>query len=264
MKNEIELSEHKPSLSATKRALLQKRLQVKLISNRLGPSTIPKRPQGQSPLSFSQQQLFFLDQLEFGSAAYNFSIAVRLKGMLNIAVLEKSINEIIRRHESLRTEFITVNSESIQQVLPELSLSVTVEDLSGPSPSEDKGQLATLLNRESRTSFNLAECPLLRIRLFRLSKIAQGEQEYVLLITMPHIITDGWSAAVLYRELTTLYEAYVQGRPSPLPRVAHPIRRLLLLAAAAVATGCPCENVFILGTSFIRFGFRFQVADRPD
>lgn len=217
MKNEIKLSEH--SLSVTKQALLQKRLQVKLTSHRPGLSTIPKRPQGHSPLSFSQQQLFFLDQLESGSVAYNFSIAVRLKGMLNIAVLEKSINEIIRRHESLRTEFIIVNSEPIQQVLPELSLSITVEDLSGPSLPEDKNQLATLLNREARTSFNLAECPLLRIRLFRLSKIAQGEQEHVLLITMPHIITDGWSAAVLYRELTTLYEAYVQGRPSPLPEL---------------------------------------------
>ncbi|MGX2029278.1 amino acid adenylation domain-containing protein [Methylocaldum gracile] len=219
MKNEIELSESKSALSASKRALLQERLQGRLIPRRLGPSTMPKRPQGPSPLSFSQQQLFFLDQLESDSAAYNFSIAVRLRGTLVVDALEKAINEIIRRHESLRTEFVIANSEPIQRVLPELSLSVSVEDLSGQSPSERRDYLGKLLNRESRTPFDLSECPLLRVRLFRLAEGTQDEQEHVLLITMPHIITDGWSAAVLYRELATLYEAYVLGRPSPLPEL---------------------------------------------
>jgi len=216
MKNNIELSEQKPALSAAKQALLQKRLQGKLILPRLGSSTIPKGPPGQSSLSFSQQQLFFLDQLESGSAAYNFSIAVRLKGTLNIPVLAKAINEIIHRHEVLRTRFVIMDLEPVQQVLSTLSLSIVAEDLGGLS----KPEFEMLINQESRTPFNLAECPLLRVRLFRLSQTYQDGQEHVLLITMPHIITDGWSAAVLYRELASLYEAYVQGLPSPLPELS--------------------------------------------
>jgi fengycin family lipopeptide synthetase B len=237
MNDMIEFSEPVPALSAAKRALLQKRLQGRPVSQRLEPSGIAKRPEGQSPLSFSQLQLFFLDQLESGSAAYNFSIAVRLKGTLDVPALEQSINAIIRRHESLRTAFIIADSEPIQRVLPELRLSVIEEDLSGLSSPAGEEHLKNLLKRESRTPFDLAECPLLRVRLFRLSAgtvqpgvsgsagippgkpVSPSEQEYALLLTMPHIITDGWSAAVLYRELAALYEAFVQGRPSPLPEL---------------------------------------------
>jgi|CXWL01.1.fsa_nt_gi amino acid adenylation domain-containing protein/thioester reductase-like protein/non-ribosomal peptide synthase protein (TIGR01720 family) len=215
MKNESKLSEQKPALSAAKQALLQKRLQGKLLPRRHGPSTIPKRPSGQAPLSFSQQPLFFLDQLDSDSAAYNFSIAVRLNGTLNVPVLAKALNEIIRRHDALRTQFVIVDLEPVQQVLPALSVSIVAEDLAGLA----KPELARLINHESRMPFDLAKCPLLRVRLFRLSEGHQHGQEHVLLITMPHIITDGWSAAVLYRELATLYEAYVQGLPSPLPEL---------------------------------------------
>ncbi|MBT9099799.1 amino acid adenylation domain-containing protein [Methylovulum psychrotolerans] len=215
MKNETQLSEPKLGLSAAKQALLQKRLQAKPIPHQSGQAAISKRPIGQSPLSFSQQQLFFLDQLEADSSAYNFSIAVRLKGTLNVPVLEKAINEIIRRHEALRTQFVTIGIEPIQQVLPELRVSVTVEDLCGLD-----NQVGQLFNQESAMPFNLAQCPLLRVRLFLMADVRPDQQEFVLMITMPHIITDGWSAAVLYRELATLYEAYVQGWPSPLPELA--------------------------------------------
>jgi fengycin family lipopeptide synthetase B len=219
MKNEFELSEPKAGLSAAKQALLNKRLQVKLKAPRSVPPVIPKCPPGLSPLSFSQQQLFFLDQLESGSAAYNFSIAVRLEGCLDIPVLEKSINEIVRRHQSLRTRFVTVGLEPVQQVLPELNLFLQPEDLSCPAEAENRGRLATLVSQEALKPFRLNECPLLRARLFRLSGKGCRGQDYVLVITMPHIITDGWSAAVLYKELASLYEAYSRRLPSPLPEL---------------------------------------------
>ncbi|PPD36106.1 MAG: non-ribosomal peptide synthetase [Methylomonas sp.] len=215
MKNESQLSEPKPDLSAAKQLLLQKRLQGKMSKHWLASPTIPKRGQAQAPLSFSQLQLFFLDQLESDSAAYNFSIAVRLNGKLNVGVLENALNEIIRRHEALRTQFVIVDLEPVQQLQPPFSLSIVAEDLAGLAESA----LVSLINQESRLPFDLSKWPLLRVRLLRLSEAHQDRQEHVLVITMPHIITDGWSAAVLYRELATLYEAYVQGLPSPLPEL---------------------------------------------
>jgi fengycin family lipopeptide synthetase B len=219
MKNEFELSEPKVGLSAAKQALLNKRLQAKLKAPGSVSPVIPKCPPGPSPLSFSQQQLFYLDQLEAGSAAYNFSIAVRLEGSLDIPVLEKSINEIIRRHQSLRTRFVTAGLEPVQHVLPEFNLSLQLEDLSSPAESEGTSRLATRVSQEALKPFRLSECPLLRVGLFRLSGKGCRGQEYVLVITMPHIITDGWSAAVLYKELASLYEAYSRGLPSPLPEL---------------------------------------------
>ena len=220
MSNEFELSESRAALSATKQALLNKRLQTKLMAPRTISSVIPKCPPGPSPLSFSQQQLFFIDQLESGGSAYNFSIAVRLEGRLDISVLEKAINEIIRRHQSLRTRFVTVGLETVQQVLPELNVSIQLEDLSHPDNAEKPGRFAALVSQETLKPFCLSECPLLRVKLFLLSEHSGRGKEYVLVITMPHIITDGWSAAVLYKELASLYEAYSRGLRSPLSELS--------------------------------------------
>ncbi len=164
-------------------------------------------PQGQLPLSFAQQRLWFLDQLQSDSPAYNITIGYRIKGEVNIEVLERSVNEIIRRHEILRTTFQTIDGQPLQVIAPELTLKLTVEAF---EEREDELQQQAMV--EAREPFHLAQGPLLRTRLLRLSTY-----EHVLLLTVHHIIFDGWSMSILYRELSALYATYLQGMPSPLP-----------------------------------------------
>jgi amino acid adenylation domain-containing protein len=163
-------------------------------------------------LSFAQQRLWFIDQLEPGSAAYNIPVAVRLEGRLDTDALEKSLHEIVRRHEILRTRYETMDGYAIQCVEPECEIPLLTEDLSGV-PEQDR--LAVMLRRaeeEGRRLFDLRVAPMLRARVLRLA-----EQDHVLLLTMHHIASDGWSAAVLMTEMVQLYKAFTSGSPSPLP-----------------------------------------------
>jgi amino acid adenylation domain-containing protein len=166
---------------------------------------------GRLPLSFAQQRLWFLDQYEPGSAVYNVAGALRLKGLVDVGALERSVNEIIRRHESLRTTFAMVEGEPVQVICPSLSISVVMVDLTEQPESEREDRAQRLASEEARRPFDLARGPLLRASLIRLS-----EAEHVLVLTMHHIVSDGWSMGVLYRELSVLYRAFSQGQPSPL------------------------------------------------
>ena len=166
------------------------------------------------PVSFAQQRLWFLDQLEPESSFYNIPAAVRLTGPLNMAALKGSLNEIVRRHESLRTTFETINGEPAQVVVPSLDLALPMIDLGELPESRREAELRRLVIEEGRRPFNLARSPLLRARLLRLR-----DSEYVLLLTMHHIISDDWSMGVFFQELTALYEAYSTGKPSPLPEL---------------------------------------------
>jgi amino acid adenylation domain-containing protein len=159
------------------------------------------------PLSFAQQRLWFLDQLEPGSSFYHIPAAVRLRGTLDLTALEQGFREVIRRHESLRTRFGVVNGVPVQLIDEGQEFSLTVLDLS----TEGEAEARRVATEESQRPFDLSAGPLLRASVLRLR-----EQEHVLLCTMHHIISDGWSMGVLIRELTTLYEAYAQGQPSPL------------------------------------------------
>jgi amino acid adenylation domain-containing protein len=163
------------------------------------------------PLSFAQQRLWFLDQLEPGSSFYHIPAGVRLRGTLDLAALEQSFREVIRRHESLRTRFRVVNRMPVQVIdeAPEFSLAVL--DLSTVAEADREAEARRVATEESQRPFDLSAGPLLRASVQKL-----GEQEHVLLCTMHHIISDGWSMGVLIRELTTLYEAYAKGEPSPL------------------------------------------------
>jgi amino acid adenylation domain-containing protein/non-ribosomal peptide synthase protein (TIGR01720 family) len=167
------------------------------------------------PLSFAQQRLWFLDQLESGSASYNLPAVVSLKGQLNIGALEAAINEIVRRHEILRTTFLTVDGRAAQRIAPVLSLPLTRIKVSNSSEREQAVEVRRLISEESRRPFDLAHGPLIRVSLLQLN-----EQEHVLLLTMHHIITDGWSMGVLLRELGVLYDAFSNERPSPLPELS--------------------------------------------
>lgn len=174
--------------------------------------------QGRLPLSFAQQRLWFLDQFEPGSAVYNLPAAVRLNGRLDKNALEKSFNEVVRRHEILRTRFALVDGEPAQQIEDELMLDLRVIDLSEMEESEREAEVCLRARREAQLPFDLANGPLWRATLLRTAARA-----HVLLLTMHHIVSDAWSMGILIREVTTLYQSYMcreQGGPAPLPELA--------------------------------------------
>jgi amino acid adenylation domain-containing protein len=166
------------------------------------------------PLSFAQQRLWFLDQLDPGSGAYNIPIALRMFGLLDVAALEKSLNEILRRHDSLRTRFPARSGRPVQVIAGELLLPIPEIDLIGLPPSQRENEALRLAAEEAAAPFDLAGGPLVRAR-----RLVVGETEQVLLLTMHHIVSDGWSTGVLLGELAALYDAFRHGRGSPLPEL---------------------------------------------
>ncbi|BDA68761.1 hypothetical protein CAL7716_029270 [Calothrix sp. PCC 7716] len=166
------------------------------------------------PLSFAQQRLWFLNQLEPNNTTYHLPFAVRLTGKLNVPALEQSLNEIVQRHEALRTTFTSVNGQPIQVINPILTLKLSVVDLQEFPVKKQEAEVLRLAIQETQLLFNLAQGPLLRATLLHLS-----EQQYVLLFTMHHIVSDGWSIGLLIKELTALYEAFCKGKPSPLSKL---------------------------------------------
>ena len=166
------------------------------------------------PLSFAQQRLWFLHQLEPGSPAYNIPVSVRLQGDLDTEALRKALEEIATRHEVLRTIFVVSRGEPVQVVMPVSEKSLTVVDLSGLAEVEREGAARRLVAEEARRPFDLACGPLTRLYLLRL-----GESDHVLTGGMHHSISDGWSIGVLLQELRALYDAYCRGQASPLPEL---------------------------------------------
>ena len=162
------------------------------------------------PLSFAQQRLWFLDQLEPGNPVYNVPWAMRLAGPLNLDALQAAINDLVRRHETLRTVFTSTLGKPAQRVLSEARTPIEFDDLS------DAGQadLEQILYRLSRKAFRLSELPLFRAHVIR-----TAEDQHILLLVLHHIIADGWSLGVLFRELTTLYSGHCRGKAAALPKL---------------------------------------------
>ncbi|HEX8148208.1 MAG TPA: amino acid adenylation domain-containing protein [Pyrinomonadaceae bacterium] len=176
------------------------------------PPRLERAPRaGDLPLSFAQQRLWFLDQLEPGSAFYNVPAAVRLRGRLDADAFWRALDEVVRRHEALRTHFRDVNGRPAQVVSPPCPLPRVVSDLSALPEQERERAAADSASEWATLPFDLARGPLLRVRLLRL-----GDEEHVVLFTMHHIVGDLWSMGVLVREMATLYEAFSHGLPSPL------------------------------------------------
>jgi amino acid adenylation domain-containing protein len=166
---------------------------------------------GELPLSFAQQRLWFLDQLVPNSPAWNIFIAANLKGRVNIEVLARSINEVIARQEVLRTGFVVVDGMPQLVISPAKTLSLPLVDLRMIPENSRDAELQRLAAEESQKTFNLADSPLLRATLLQLS-----DNEHVLFLTFHHIIADGWSSAILVREIATFYQAFSQGKVMPL------------------------------------------------
>ncbi|HEX5886576.1 MAG TPA: amino acid adenylation domain-containing protein, partial [Pyrinomonadaceae bacterium] len=170
------------------------------------PPLVPVDRSQELPLSFAQQRLWFLDKLEPGSSLYNIHDAWRLEGSLDTTAFARSLDELVTRHESLRTHFEDNYGEPIQVILPPSPFPLTVDDLSGVEPAEQQARLNELLESEAEQPFDLTTGPLLRVRVIRLD-----EEDHVLAVTMHHIISDEWSMNVLTRELLTLYSAHSNG-----------------------------------------------------
>jgi amino acid adenylation domain-containing protein len=198
-------------LSEKKRTILEALLREQGIGE-TKLERIPRRTEsGPAPLSFAQQRMWFLDQLEPDSPLYNIHMGVELLGPLNVPVLQRSIAEILRRHEALRTTFAVIDDRPVQVVNKNAIFKLRVNDLRELDESQRRLRVNALAEEDARRRFDLTKGPLLRANLLRL-----GETEHVLLMTIHHIISDGWSVGVFLRELAALYEAYTAGRPSPL------------------------------------------------
>jgi amino acid adenylation domain-containing protein len=163
------------------------------------------------PLSFAQERLWFLDQLVPGSPFYSESAALRLKMPINVAAMQRSLGELVRRHEVLRTTFLVVNERAVQVVSPPKSLPLPIVDLRRVPEADRDVTALRHATEEARGTFDLSKGPLVRTTLLRL-----GEQDYVFLLTMHHIICDGWSLNVFWRDLGAIYSAFCAFRPSPL------------------------------------------------
>ena len=164
------------------------------------------------PVSFAQQRFWFLDHYETESSTYNISAPLRLSGKLHREALERSIQVMIDRHESFRTTFQEHEGHGVQVIAPALKLSFPVIDLSGEAASTRDQRVRVLVGQEASSLFDLSQGPLLRTLLIRL-----GEQEHILIVTVHHIIFDGWSFGIFMGELSALYTALVTGRPVSLP-----------------------------------------------
>ncbi|HEX7243296.1 MAG TPA: amino acid adenylation domain-containing protein, partial [Longimicrobiaceae bacterium] len=173
------------------------------------PPVVPVDRARPLPLSFAQERLWFLDRLEPGSALYNVPRALRLRGALDAAALERALGEIVRRHEALRTVFRETDAGPVQVVAPFAGFALPVEELAGPDQAERRAAEA------AARPFDLSAGPLFRAVLLRV-----GEEEHVLLLCMHHVVSDGWSMGVLFRELSALYAAYREGWESPLAELA--------------------------------------------
>jgi acyl carrier protein len=177
-------------------------------------SQIQPRPQDRSPLavSFAQQRLWFMDQLQPADSSHTIAQAVRLLGGLQVKALQQSFQEIVNRHEALRTTFTPENGQIMQIIHPHLEVALRQIDLQGQSPAAQEQAVQEWASAEAHRTFDLRQGPLLNVTLLRL-----GETEHVLLLSMHHIIADGWSINVLLQELAALYTAFAQGNPTSLP-----------------------------------------------
>ncbi|WP_373536610.1 amino acid adenylation domain-containing protein [Microcoleus sp.] len=176
---------------------------------------VPLGRDGNLPLSFAQQRLWFLDQLVPNNPFYNVPAALRLTGSLNFSALQQTFNEIVRRHEALRTTLAVVSDQPVQRIAAAFHLPINVVDLRNLPKESRQTEANRLTAQEAQRSFNLSHDLLLRVTLLQLD-----DAEYLLMLNMHHIVSDGWSIGVLIQELGTLYTAFDSTKPSPLPALS--------------------------------------------
>jgi amino acid adenylation domain-containing protein/non-ribosomal peptide synthase protein (TIGR01720 family) len=249
----LELEKRLASLPPEKRRLLEIRLRKEGIGTArpAGPPPVPRRDPanaGPFPLTFGQQRLWFIEQLNPGTAAYNIPFAGRLRGALDPGLLEHGLREVVRRHEVLRTRFLLRDGQPVQVIDPAPFVRLPLVDLTALPRDLREAEAARLILAEPQTPFDLERGPVLRVSLVKMRGEEQEEEEprhhvgtlrsqlpglaagvadepaapaedYILLVTMPHLVTDAWSMGILFRELPAIYEAYRRGEAPRLPEL---------------------------------------------
>ncbi|TCP59051.1 amino acid adenylation domain-containing protein [Tumebacillus sp. BK434] len=206
MDRKTDLLQRRSNLSADKRALLEKRLRGEIKT--AAQTGIAKRESAErAALSFAQARLWFLDRLQPGNPVYNVPSIIKMRGQLRLDVLTRSLNEILSRHEALRTTFRSEGGVPYQAIAEELKLTIPVLDIG-------EADWRPVARTEAARPFDLEKGPLLRATLLRVA-----EEEHILLLTLHHIVADGWSLGVLLQEMTALYDAFYHGKHSPLPEL---------------------------------------------
>ncbi|WP_414620772.1 amino acid adenylation domain-containing protein [Calothrix sp. CCY 0018] len=189
--------------------------EIQQVSTKGISAIMPVPRDGNLPLSFAQARLWLLEQLNPGSYIYNMPAMIRLTGNLNVKVLEESINQIIHRHEALRTTFVLVDGQPLQVIIPRVQMKIPVVNLRNLTEVEREAEINSLSAEEFQRPFDFNQAPLLRCTLLQL-----GEEEHILLFTIHHIVFDGWSISVLINELAALYEAFSTQKASPLSELS--------------------------------------------
>ncbi|MEG5139393.1 MULTISPECIES: non-ribosomal peptide synthetase [unclassified Microcoleus] len=210
-----DLIERIATLSPQKRQLLLQRLNQKKENVSLAQILPQSRESNTFPLSFAQQRLWFFEQLNPGNFTYHIPAAVRLTGTLDAIALDRSLNELVKRHEVLRTAFKTINGQPVQAIASNLEFKILEIDLRSLPETERSREVEQLIATEAKLAFDLSQAPLLRAKLLHLS-----DSNWVLLLSTHHIISDAWSMGIFIQELATFYQAFCTGKPSPLPEMS--------------------------------------------
>jgi amino acid adenylation domain-containing protein/FkbH-like protein len=193
-------------------------LQARVSAQEKTPAPLPSI--ADAPLSFTQRRLWFLDRLEPGNPVLNISLAIRVQGPLDLARMDRCFQEIIRRQAALRTHFVEVDGEPVQRIVPSLRLPLPLIDLHGLPAHKRENALECLIAEEARRPFDLSQAPLIRTTVLRLNLPEYAhhrQEEHVLLLSMHHAVSDGWSMGVFLNEFSACYAAFTHGQPSPLP-----------------------------------------------
>ncbi|WP_178378205.1 condensation domain-containing protein [Chroogloeocystis siderophila] len=198
------------SQTETAQQLLWQSIRTVIGLQNQAPPLQPVSHRSSLPLSFSQERLWLIEHLESGSSAYNIPFAFRITGSLKASALEQSLNAVIRSHEILRTNFALVEGRAVQVIVPTLTLSIPVVNLQQLPKPEQAIQLVKQATAEAKQPFNLSCGPLLRAVLLHLDT-----DEHVLLLTIHHIVFDGWSEGILFRQLAAFYRAFSTSKPAP-------------------------------------------------
>ena len=203
---------------------------------------------GAFPLSFVQQRMWVIDQLDPGNPVYTVPLAMRVRGALDVDALTRALNELVVRHETLRTKIAVVDAQAVQVVEAPVRQKLTIVDLEHIDPARREAEAIARATAEVRRPFRLDQAPLLRVLLLRLSPV-----EHVLVVALHHIISDDWSLGVLLREVAVLYQAFTGGPALAARAFADPVRGLRGLAATAPAGGDPAEASRLLAAADAKY-----------
>ncbi|MEA2175746.1 MAG: hypothetical protein QOD00_3338 [Blastocatellia bacterium] len=208
------LTERIAALSPEQRALFEAQLKKRGLNIQQSQTIARRKQQNYCRLSFDQERIWVVDQMEPGNPAYNIFSVSHLNGAIDVALMERALNEIVRRHEVMRTTFAAIDGEPRQVIAPSLFVPLELIDLRALTTEERERQVRLVVNEETSRPFDLAQGPLVRFGL-----IWVEEHEYVLHYTMHHTVTDRWSGDIIEAEMVAIYMAFAEGRPSPLPEL---------------------------------------------